>query len=46
MSKCPDAEYAEAVIINVMENVGQKVELNFTYIATYTQPSPIATNVY
>jgi hypothetical protein len=35
MSKCPDAEYAEATIITVMENVGHKAELNFTYIATY-----------
>lgn len=35
MSKCLDAEYAEAAMIGVMENVGHKVELNFTYISTY-----------
>ena len=36
MSKCPDAEDGEATIISVMEKVGAKVALNFTYIATYT----------
>jgi hypothetical protein len=35
MSKCPDAEDAETAMINVLENVGHKVHLNFTYIATY-----------
>jgi Gamma interferon inducible lysosomal thiol reductase (GILT) len=35
MSKCPDAADAEGTLVNVMENVGQKVSLNFTYIASY-----------
>jgi|SRR5271169_5177904 len=35
MSKCPDAADAEATIATVMENVGDKVNLNFTYIASY-----------
>lgn len=35
MSKCPDAEDGEATIAEVMEKVGHKVALNFTYIATY-----------
>lgn len=35
MSKCPDAEDGEATIAKVMEKVGTKVSLNFTYIATY-----------
>lgn len=42
MSKCPDAEDAEATIITVMENVGHKVALNFTYIATYVNTCRIA----
>ena len=36
MSKCPDAVDAEATIATVMENVGLKISLNFTYIASYT----------
>lgn len=36
MSKCPDAAHAEATIASVMENVGHKVSLNFTYIASYS----------
>ena len=40
MSKCPDAEDAEATILTVMENVVDKVDLNFTYIASY---SPLET---
>ena len=35
MSKCPDGEVGEATIATVMENVGNKVSLNFTYIASY-----------
>lgn len=35
MSKCPDAEDAEATILDVMQNVGHKASLNFTYIASY-----------
>jgi hypothetical protein len=35
MSKCPDAVDAEAVLVTVMQNVGHKVSLNFTYIASY-----------
>jgi hypothetical protein len=35
MSKCPDGEDGEATIANVMEKVGHKVSLNFTYIARY-----------
>jgi len=38
MSKCPDAVDAEATIVQVMEKVGHKVSLNFTYIATYHPP--------
>ena len=34
MSKCPDAADAEATIATVMDNVGHKVNLNFTYIAS------------
>ena len=37
MSKCPDAEDGEAAIAQVMEKVGNKVSLNFTYIAMYLQ---------
>jgi hypothetical protein len=36
MSKCPDAEDAESTLLTVMENVGHKVSLNFTYVASYT----------
>jgi hypothetical protein len=36
MSKCPDAADAEATIATVKGNVGDKVYLNFTYIASYT----------
>jgi hypothetical protein len=36
MSKCPDGEDGEATMVNVMEKVGHKVLLNFTYIARYT----------
>ena len=36
MSKCPDAADAEATITTVMNSVGHKVNLNFTYIASYT----------
>ena len=39
MSKCPDGEDGEATIAGVMEKVGHKVALNFTYIATYTSSS-------
>jgi hypothetical protein len=35
MSKCPDGEDGEATMVNVMEKVGHKVSLNFTYIARY-----------
>lgn len=35
MSKCPDAQDAEATILTVMENAENKVDLNFTYIASY-----------
>jgi hypothetical protein len=35
MSKCPDAKDAEATILTVMGNVANKVDLNFTYIASY-----------
>jgi Gamma interferon inducible lysosomal thiol reductase (GILT) len=35
MSKCPDAEEGEAMMAEVMQNVGHKVSLNFTYIATF-----------
>ena len=35
MSKCPDAKDAEATILTVLGNVGNKVDLNFTYIASY-----------
>jgi hypothetical protein len=35
MSKCPDAQDAEATILTVMEIVGNKVDLNFTYVASY-----------
>lgn len=37
MSKCPDAEDAEATMLSVMEKVGDKISLNFTYIASYSQ---------
>lgn len=39
MSKCPDGEDGEATIANVMEKVGHKVSLNFTYIARYSLSS-------
>src|SRR5579859_7427037 len=35
MSQCPDAMDGEATIAQVMEKVGNKVNLNFTYIARY-----------
>jgi hypothetical protein len=39
MSKCPDAVDAEAVLVTVMQSVGHKVSLNFTYIASYQTSS-------
>jgi len=36
MSRCPDGQDAEATITEVMQEVGHKVSLNFTYIATYS----------
>ena|SRR5437667_220941 len=41
MSQCPDAADAEAAIASVMENVGHKVQLNFTYIASYGHPNSL-----
>jgi len=35
MSRCPDAQDAEITIAEVMQEVGRKISLNFTYIATY-----------
>jgi hypothetical protein len=36
MSKCPDAMDAEATIVTLMESVQDKVDINFTYIASYS----------